>query len=728
MAALPRASCWLGLLRFLRPGTPVQEQAPAQPGGGCLHYEDRRDAANEVALEGGEGDAVYFQSVRPGSRAAELGVRKGDEVLQVNLIDPKILFWRPAEEILPAIVGPVMLKWRARPPQKVGEKTRINSKPIKLHWHDDEADLEEVVPEYPKSRAQALEDGEWNCPRCQLNRVWGEHTGRSSDFKAVWLLRREELRHSGTAAAVVSVTHACSDLTKGWKSGDVIATGMTHSVSCDLAIAMSCDVQPVSWACPDACDAALLVYNSVQLIHQAAIVDTDSVSMLCRIFGLGDPDQGILANLGLSWPVWTMFFFLLGLIEPAIAELGGPAAVGLPALIGQTKACERLVLVAAAKEEAIQVIVSLDQSQQADLAQTIQQLASRFSGTFLVVLRTPTHSGVPEKKQKRIETDQNPFELVRRLSQVADQRRFSDVQIAGNDPHIIEPLKAEARELHRELERYSTKAMEAHKAQTAMATKVADAKAQLCSEADRCVDLLHELDEKETEHRSLSRDLQSLKEEMKHESTAALNHQEALKGLGDEIEEERRRYRSLQMNHIDLKAELDQAQHSSSKVETSSWKRTAMMAKLTRLQEKVHCDRTKLADSRRNFAVEEACAASLRQELEEAQDLLSQRDLDLSGCEESFATTEGILQQAESELDSCTNELKATGRCWTANQLFRPRVPCKSAERLIWAHSSLKLPRKHYPEKSSGRLGKAKICYSLTVAFLCWHSAAMANS
>ena len=25
---------------------------------------------------------------------------------QVNLIDPEILFWRPAEEILPAIVGP----------------------------------------------------------------------------------------------------------------------------------------------------------------------------------------------------------------------------------------------------------------------------------------------------------------------------------------------------------------------------------------------------------------------------------------------------------------------------------------------------------------------------------------------------------------------------------------------------------------------------------------------
>ncbi|CAE7705852.1 slc47a1, partial [Symbiodinium necroappetens] len=123
-----------------------------------------------------------------------------------------------------------------------------------------------------------------------------------------------------------------------------------------------------------------------------------------------------------------------------------------------------------------------------------------------------TSQGAAEKKQKQIEADENPFELVRRLSQAADQRRFSDVQIAGNDPQVIEPLRAEARELHRELERSSTRFLEAQKAQMAMAHKVADAKAQLCSEADRCVDLLQELSERETEHRSLSRDLQGLKE------------------------------------------------------------------------------------------------------------------------------------------------------------------------------------------------------------------------
>ncbi|CAE7242363.1 slc47a1 [Symbiodinium sp. CCMP2592] len=401
---------------------------------------------------------------------------------------------------------------------------------------------------------------------------------------------------------------------------------------------------------PDACDAALLAWANACLQSHSdepaptleAIVETDSVSMLFKIFGLGDPDQGARRNPSQRRrrAAEMLNAFRPGLIEPAVAELGGPAAARNIAAAVLVVAVE-----AAAKEEAIQIIVGLDQSVQAELARTIQQLME-------------TSQGAAEKKQKQIEADENPFELVRRLSQ-ADQRRFSDVQIAGNDPQVIEPLKAEARELHRELERSSTRFLEAQKAQRAMAHKVADAKAQLCSEADRCVDLLQELSERETEHRSLSRDLQSLKEEMQHENVASLSHQEALKGLGDEIEEERRRYRSLQMNHIDLKAELDQAQHSSAKVETSSWKRTAMMAKLTRLQEKVHCDRTKLADSRRNFEVEEACAASLRQELEEAEDLLSHRDLDLSGCEESFSATEGILHQAESELDSCTNELKA---------------------------------------------------------------------
>jgi len=165
------ASCWLGVLRLLRFGAPqpsMGDEVPlGRPVGGCLHYEDRRHAVDEVVLEGGEGDAVYFQRVKPGSRAEQLGVRKGDEVLQVNLIDPKILFWRPAEEILPAIVGPVMLQWRQRPPQKADERTRINSKPLTLPWHDDESELNEVIPEYPKSRAQALGDGEWLCGSCE---------------------------------------------------------------------------------------------------------------------------------------------------------------------------------------------------------------------------------------------------------------------------------------------------------------------------------------------------------------------------------------------------------------------------------------------------------------------------------------------------------------------------------------------------------------------------------
>ncbi|CAJ1437287.1 unnamed protein product, partial [Effrenium voratum] len=54
-----------------------------------------------------------------------------------------------------------------------------------------------------------------------------------------------------------------------------------------------------------------------------------------------------------------------------------------------------------------------------------------------------------------------------------------------------------------------------------------------------------------------------------------------------------------------------------------------------------------------------ACADNLREELEQAQELLATRDHGLSACEESCTSSEGILQQAESELDSCRQELKA---------------------------------------------------------------------
>ncbi|CAK9024832.1 unnamed protein product, partial [Durusdinium trenchii] len=139
------------------------------PMGGCLHYEDRREAEQEITLEGGEGDAVYFQRVRPGSRAEQAGVQAGDEVLQVNLLEPSVLFWRPGEEILPSLRGPVMLQWRARPAKKWSERTRINHKPLKLQWHADEHELVEVVPEYPKSRARSSGAGEWICGSCDAN-------------------------------------------------------------------------------------------------------------------------------------------------------------------------------------------------------------------------------------------------------------------------------------------------------------------------------------------------------------------------------------------------------------------------------------------------------------------------------------------------------------------------------------------------------------------------------
>ncbi|CAE8633361.1 unnamed protein product, partial [Polarella glacialis] len=117
----------------------------------------------------GEGDAIYFQKVKPGSHAEKAGVQVGDELLQVNFSDPKILFWRPAEEILPAIFGPVMLWWRPRPPEKAGERTRVNLKKPKLYWHEDEDEDKEEPSQFPVARASVSGDGEWKCGSCQGN-------------------------------------------------------------------------------------------------------------------------------------------------------------------------------------------------------------------------------------------------------------------------------------------------------------------------------------------------------------------------------------------------------------------------------------------------------------------------------------------------------------------------------------------------------------------------------
>eukprot|EP00933_Yihiella_yeosuensis_P008988 TRINITY_DN114734_c0_g1_i1.p1 TRINITY_DN114734_c0_g1~~TRINITY_DN114734_c0_g1_i1.p1 ORF type:complete len:287 (-),score=62.09 TRINITY_DN114734_c0_g1_i1:80-859(-) len=167
------SGCWFGFRRYfgLSHQCDESDEEEDQKGttrrdGGYINYKDRHEAMAEVSLEGGEGDKVYFFKVRPGSAAEKAGIRAGDELLQVNFNDPKILFWRPAEEILPGIMGPVLLWWKPRPPEKEGERTRINSKKPKINWHDDEDEYVEVVSQYPKSRATSLPDAEWRCGSC----------------------------------------------------------------------------------------------------------------------------------------------------------------------------------------------------------------------------------------------------------------------------------------------------------------------------------------------------------------------------------------------------------------------------------------------------------------------------------------------------------------------------------------------------------------------------------
>lgn len=395
---------------------------------------------------------------------------------------------------------------------------------------------------------------------------------------------------------------------------------------------------------PDACDAALLAWANACLQHHSdeaaptleAVVDTNSLSLMCKKFNLGDPEQGARRQSAAQRRrrvAEALNSCRVGLVEPSMAELGGPAAAR-----SLTAGILLVAVEAPTKEEAIQFIVTLDQSQQAELAQVIQQLMD----------------ATGDKKDL---VDEKAADLTPRIS--VRNRRFSDVQIAGNDPKVVEPLQAEAHELRRTLDRHTQDVLEKQQVQLSMADKVAEAKALLCGEADRCVDLFQELDAKETEHRSLSRDLVSLKEEMRHENAIASNHSEALKELSAQVEEERRRCRSIQMRQIDLKAEVDQAHHSVARVEASSWKRTALQAKLTRLQERLLCDRTRLGELQRNFRAEEACSSSLGDELQQAEESLTQRNTILTTWEESVSNSEGVLQEAESELDSCTQELKA---------------------------------------------------------------------
>mmetsp|Transcript_124409 Transcript_124409/g.194913 ORF Transcript_124409/g.194913 Transcript_124409/m.194913 type:complete len:270 (+) Transcript_124409:55-864(+) len=137
-----------------------------------LFYEDKHEAMCEIALEGGDGDAVFFAKVGNNTKAQKAGVRLGDELVQVNLIDPATMFWKRAEEILPVIVGPIVLWWKKTPPRPASERTRIHRKKRRTP-EDEDTDVDEEEALYanddwkgPVSRAIPLERGEWQCGSC----------------------------------------------------------------------------------------------------------------------------------------------------------------------------------------------------------------------------------------------------------------------------------------------------------------------------------------------------------------------------------------------------------------------------------------------------------------------------------------------------------------------------------------------------------------------------------
>mmetsp|Transcript_1007 Transcript_1007/g.2249 ORF Transcript_1007/g.2249 Transcript_1007/m.2249 type:complete len:261 (-) Transcript_1007:84-866(-) len=173
---VPQPCCWSGIRRLWRSwsgGTWEEqdeelEESVAGDEIRCIAYRDRYEAMAEVKLEGGEGDPVYFWKVRPGTCAEEAGVKPGDELVQVNAAEPALLFWKPAEEILPTTFGSVILWWKPTPPRPAGERTRINPKRRPKHEVDDEEDWELPPAQYPVSKAMPMGPGEWRCGSC-----WG---------------------------------------------------------------------------------------------------------------------------------------------------------------------------------------------------------------------------------------------------------------------------------------------------------------------------------------------------------------------------------------------------------------------------------------------------------------------------------------------------------------------------------------------------------------------------
>jgi len=168
----PRAACWLGLRRLWTSAVQriitveiAEIAAELSEEVRLVAYADRHEAMAEVILEGGDGEPVYFWKVRPGTRAEKTGMKSGDELLQVNHADPTYMFQKPAEFILPAIQGPVVLAWKSVPLPPASERARITTRRNLLI---NDLEFQEYVPKpWPVNKAIFTGPGEWTCGSCQ---------------------------------------------------------------------------------------------------------------------------------------------------------------------------------------------------------------------------------------------------------------------------------------------------------------------------------------------------------------------------------------------------------------------------------------------------------------------------------------------------------------------------------------------------------------------------------
>lgn len=330
-------------------------------------------------------------------------------------------------------------------------------------------------------------------------------------------------------------------------------------------------------------------------------------------------------------------------VEPRAAQNGGLAT---------TRALIAALLVAAVegpeKETVIGVIVALNPTHQAVLAHLLQRAMQAPAGG--------TGGRRPSAQGRAMERAPSVGAWSCRSAR-SDRSAMSGRQ-TDLSPQDMEELRMEAREFKEKIndsEMQLDHLQEDHKTK---AEELREVKDQLCRQADKYHDLCGELDEKKDEQRSLTDHVNMLKEELQHERGAVGSsgvHKDRLRERLDRVESE---CRAAWAHQGDLRQRLDEFETKGAHHQKKSWKRTALLAKHTRLEEQNVAYMKQLSQLRMvNFDVSER-NRTVRQELEAAQSVLEVSVNEVNIIRERLQFSEENVHKVESELEDCTGELK----------------------------------------------------------------------